>query len=344
MDPVETTVYNTFIKSDLRKDNMDDIWSDQHEKLNFCWRMFMIDELDYIQMLWLKNALREYYGLPTIRNYPGIGVSVNLSTKSTNGLVTGVASYIGCRNTMEDTHVVEMGSTVSGSFVNDGHGGGKVSELLSQKLKPSMIATMPNKVVQSMFDTWQRGIKGNSGSCCTGAIYGPSGPIRIINVGDSTTFVLKNDGTIVFRSKNHKPTDPEEEKLINALGGSVSYNRVGGSLDVSRAFGDKKIKGVHPKADFTIISDGDIIVSVCDGVTDVMSDEEIAEIITSTTDSTIAAGLLTWKSYKKGSTDNLTAIVTRRVEVGMRYMADMDFSKYDTVDSDDDTEPFEYIL
>jgi serine/threonine protein phosphatase PrpC len=43
-------------------------------------------------------------------------------------------------------------------------------------------------------------------------------------------------------SKDHKPDDKEELNRITKAGGSVTYGRVNGNLNLSRAFGDLEYK------------------------------------------------------------------------------------------------------
>ena len=86
----------------------------------------------------------------------------------------------------------------------------------------------------------------------------------------------------------------EERKRIENAGGSVMIQRVNGSLAVSRALGDYDYKNspqlpataqlVSPKPEVDIIErseDDQYLLLACDGVWDVMSNEEIVQYITS---------------------------------------------------------------
>merc|ERR1711934_1299071 len=86
--------------------------------------------------------------------------------------------------------------------------------------------------------------------------------------------------------------EPEKERIQNA-GGSVMIQRVNGSLAVSRALGDFEYKNVDgkgpteqlvsPEPEFYIKerdeSRDEFLVLACDGVWDVMSNEEICSFI-----------------------------------------------------------------
>jgi protein phosphatase 2C family protein 2/3 len=51
-------------------------------------------------------------------------------------------------------------------------------------------------------------------------------------------------------SDDHKPDNQEEKARILACGGFVEENRVNGSLNLSRSFGDFEYK-MSPERDFT---------------------------------------------------------------------------------------------
>jgi serine/threonine protein phosphatase PrpC len=61
--------------------------------------------------------------------------------------------------------------------------------------------------------------------------------IYCANAGDSRA-VASIDGKTVELSKDHKPEDPIELNRITRAGGTVSYGRVNGGLNLSRALGD----------------------------------------------------------------------------------------------------------
>lgn len=61
------------------------------------------------------------------------------------------------------------------------------------------------------------------------------------NSGDSRA-VACVDGRTVELSKDHKPEDPIQLDRINKAGGTVSYGRVNGGLNLSRALGDLQYK------------------------------------------------------------------------------------------------------
>lgn len=91
-------------------------------------------------------------------------------------------------------------------------------------------------------------------------------------------------------SIDHKPTCPEEKSRVISAGGWVQFNRVNGNLALSRAFGDfvfkrnekrsavEQIVIAYPDVQTrTLNSHLEFIVLACDGVWDVMTNEEVVE-------------------------------------------------------------------
>lgn len=66
--------------------------------------------------------------------------------------------------------------------------------------------------------------------------------VAIGNVGDSRSLLIRANGEFSFVTKDHKPDDKPEKKRILRANGSVFRHRVGGSLALSRAIGDKDFK------------------------------------------------------------------------------------------------------
>merc|ERR1712098_519029 len=119
------------------------------------------------------------------------------------------------------------------------------------------------------------------------------------NSGDSRA-VLCRSGRVVELSHDHKPNHPIEKDRIEAAGGYVetistgarTHYRVNGNLNLSRAIGDLEYKKRTdlPPEEQIICATPDIIVEsatpadefivlACDGVWDVLSNEEVAEFV-----------------------------------------------------------------
>mmetsp|Transcript_26267 Transcript_26267/g.19721 ORF Transcript_26267/g.19721 Transcript_26267/m.19721 type:complete len:130 (+) Transcript_26267:451-840(+) len=102
--------------------------------------------------------------------------------------------------------------------------------------------------------------------------------LYVANVGD-TRAVLNKNGVCERMSQDHKATDFNEVQRIKGGGGIVLENRVGGSLAVTRAFGDHALKrdGVTAKPFINKHAlrpfDKHLIIA-SDGVWDVLEDQD----------------------------------------------------------------------
>uniref|UniRef100_A0A6A7GA39 Protein phosphatase 2C-related protein n=1 Tax=Hirondellea gigas TaxID=1518452 RepID=A0A6A7GA39_9CRUS len=109
--------------------------------------------------------------------------------------------------------------------------------------------------------------------------------LYVANCGDSRAVLCRN-GTAVRLSRDHKPQDPEEQKRIIAAGGFIGrFDRVNGILAVSRAIGDHMLKpavSAEPTVSRTELTSADrFLILACDGLWDVMSDQEACDFVLS---------------------------------------------------------------
>ena len=109
------------------------------------------------------------------------------------------------------------------------------------------------------------------------------------NVGDSRA-IASIGGVAKALSVDHKPGDEKERARIEKAGGFVEFNRVNGNLALSRALGDFgfKTKDDFPAEDQIVCCDPDIVVETideswewvllaCDGIWDVLSNQEVSQ-------------------------------------------------------------------
>lgn len=138
----------------------------------------------------------------------------------------------------------------------------------------------------------------------------------LVNIGDSRA-VLSQSGTAKRLTQDHKATDKSEQSRIKAAGGGIVMGRVNGFISVSRALGDWCIKAL-------VISDPDIyryertaadefIILACDGVWDVLSDQQAVDIINKCLKDSgspqRAASELKNAALRLGSQDNVSVLV-----------------------------------
>lgn len=133
----------------------------------------------------------------------------------------------------------------------------------------------------------------SSGSTAIAAFVSPQ-HVYLANCGDSRAIFCRN-GAPAFSTQDHKPVLPGERERILKAGGSVIIQRVNGSLAVSRALGDFEYKNVlgfgqcaqlvSPEPEVFCI-DRDLkadqfMVLACDGIWDVMSNEDVCAFVAS---------------------------------------------------------------
>lgn len=166
------------------------------------------------------------------------------------------------------------------------------------------------------------------------------------NVGDCRA-VMCRGGRGVPLTSDHKPNRPDERKRIQKAGGFVGkvagisrvYSAAGAGLAmqqevstylaVSRAFGDSPLKtptpliSCEPEVKQCQVENDDLfLVLTCDGVWDVLSEQDVVEIaLPHFEDAKAAANAIVKAAYKKGSADNLTATV---IQFGWQSDASVD--------------------
>ena len=202
--------------------------------------------------------------------------------------------------------------------VYDGHGGNGCSLYLKEKLhhfiknftKESLneaINTVEEKFMSEETLDEKGEIKDPSGSCGIMALI-QKNKLIIANVGDSRLVLFKKN-SLYFSTEDHKPGSPSEKTRIEKGGGMVyqtpsliplhqngkeiepPWRVLPGRLSVSRTFGDVEAKNeklggmknvVVALPDITEIEldeDFNFMVLGCDGIFDVLSNEEILECV-----------------------------------------------------------------
>ncbi|KAK5648982.1 hypothetical protein RI129_003874 [Pyrocoelia pectoralis] len=261
-----------------------------------------------------------------------------------NGLRYGVTSMQGWRVEMEDAHMVKTdlgGALKDWSYfaVFDGHAGARVSAHCSEHLLDAIMQTEEfqediMKGIHNGFlelDNKMRTLpemtsgEDKSGSTAVCAFVSPR-LIYVANCGDSRA-VLCRDGNPIFTTQDHKPGLPTERDRIVQAGGSVMIQRVNGSLAVSRALGDYEYKNVaglgpceqlvSPEPEIFVRDRDDtldeFLVLACDGIWDVMSNEDLCQFVHSrlliTNDLQEVTSQVIDTCLYKGSRDNMSIVL-----------------------------------
>jgi protein phosphatase 1L len=219
----------------------------------------------------------------------------------------------------------------------DGHAGGKCSKHLAASLssvlaEDSLFSTnLPQAIRRSFHATNEQFLKtaekmklhdGSTGIC---ALLRDN-KLTVANVGDCRALIICG-GKALQMSVDQKPTNPDEQKRISALGGAVIYcmgvARVNRVLAVSRAFGNRTLKNViRPDAELmekVLTKDDDFLVMASDGLWDVLRNKDVCDICYGTQSSQnnnnrnpqMIADELVHNALFRGSMDNVTCIVVR---------------------------------
>ena len=196
----------------------------------------------------------------------------------------------------------------------DGHGGKGCSSYLQDNLHKHIQDFSAENLKEAIYNSENEfltkyaidinnNLKDTSGSCGVIAII-KHNKLIIANIGDSRIILFKN-GKLFFQTEDHKPNTEREKERIKNSGGQVYqsqslipiYQKINlpwrvlpGRLSVSRTFGDiqakvEKFGGksgvIIPSPDineFDLDESYDFMVIGCDGIFDVISNEEIFDI------------------------------------------------------------------
>ncbi|KAI0369148.1 protein serine/threonine phosphatase 2C [Pilatotrama ljubarskyi] len=134
------------------------------------------------------------------------------------------------------------------------------------------------------------------------------------NAGDSRA-VLCRAGKAVRLTRDHRASEADEASRIKSKGGNVVRGRVDGHLAPSRSLGDHRLQTDVESSPFTArteIGDKDeFVILACDGLWDVIGDEEAVHVVRDFDDPQDAAEELLQYAYLRQSRDNVTVVVVR---------------------------------
>ncbi|CAL1266500.1 unnamed protein product [Larinioides sclopetarius] len=219
----------------------------------------------------------------------------------------GASCMQGWRINMEDahTHLLSLADDKEACFfaVYDGHGGAKVAEYAGNNLHKKIVSHPAYKkgdIVEAIKQSFlevdadmlkDENMRDELAGTTAVVILIKHGKIYCGNVGDSRA-VASVAGAVQQLSFDHKPSNEGEVKRIVAAGGWVEFNRVNGNLALSRALGDfvfKKNEKKPPEEQIVtaypdvvvkdLTPDHEFIVLACDGIWDVMTNDEVVNFI-----------------------------------------------------------------
>jgi len=129
------------------------------------------------------------------------------------------------------------------------------------------------------------------------------------NCGDARAVLCRSLQAIRL-SYDHKGTDEAETKRIQDAGGFIVLNRVNGVLAVTRSLGDHTMKDYVISdpyiSEYELTEEDSHLVLACDGLWDVISDQEVCDIVVKEQEAQRMSDLLLVHALRQGSTDNIS--------------------------------------
>jgi serine/threonine protein phosphatase PrpC len=257
-------------------------------------------------------------------------------------------SLQGKREQNEDQHVHIININNENQSMNpinffavfDGHGGKAVSKYLKDNLPPFFVNRFNKEIYQKpdtaskyfikVYDLIQNKMKNEhpravqycGSTACVGIQYKDSDDkdrLWMLNVGDSRAVKCNKLNIAEQLTQDHKPNSPEEKARIEQLGGKIEFDGVDWrvkDLSLSRAFGDLEctpyVTHLPQIYRYKISSSDKFIVFACDGLWDVMSNQDVVDYIIELEKNNFKGNYaknLAEHALKKGSLDNITTIV-----------------------------------
>jgi len=221
----------------------------------------------------------------------------------------GSSCMQGWRVSMEDAHCHILSLSpedpdASYYGVFDGHGGAKVAAFCANNLHRYIVRREEYKegdMEESLKEGFmecdramrtEESLKDEMAGCTAVVVMMKEKEVWCANAGDSRC-IAGVGGVAKALSQDHKPMDSKEKARIEAAGGFVEFNRVNGNLALSRAMGDfvfkmndkllqsEQIVTCYPDiVHDTVEEDWDFILLACDGIWDVLSNQEVTDFVT----------------------------------------------------------------
>lgn len=197
------------------------------------------------------------------------------------------------------------------ALVSDGIGGhdhGEMaSEFLMRRIRESIL---PATDVGGGFQSWIRSVNAemesissrlamtrHMGCTLSGLIWQKNG-VWVVNAGDSRTYRFRNGELLQltedhnFRRRSGYDFGPDRSKLVNCIGAGASAE-----VDIRDISGD-----VQP---------GDVFLVCTDGLYEMLSEQDIFNVISENLDSAASLARLTGTAEAAGGRDNISLVVVK---------------------------------
>ncbi len=233
---------------------------------------------------------------------------------------TGIVSEIGGRSEIEDRHVLVEGAGGLFGGVYDGHGGAAVADLAASQLHKMFFDALreersPEAAFLKAFDLMDQAARHRSCGTTAATFFLRGDQLSVANLGDGRA-ILVSSRKVEQLTRDHRVDDPEEEARIRKAGGDIDppyVVRAGHGLMVTRSFGDRMFRAVGviatPEVSSRTLTASDrYLVAACDGLWDVLKNEEVARIVRAASSAQAGATALAEAVAERRGRDNLTIL------------------------------------
>ncbi len=334
IDTVNTAKTNQKLKGTVEANLKNPLTQDDKDRLAFWAKAHAISEEELKQ---LQDQLRQTPGEQQAATENNAQTKENdeqgplpaksvAETEGTSISGVGLSESQGRRSEMEDAHVVEqnLGGKSGRDFyaIYDGHGGREIADKAAARLHQELIRQLdeeklpPLEALKKAYALTDASMEAEQipGGATTITALIDGDKLYVANLGDARAVMIHGNGQAERLSHDRKANDPEEQREVEARGGTVVKGRVvspNQTLAVSAALGDFAYQGLRKEPDLretTITLADKWVILACDGVWDVIRDDEVAGIIGNETSPQRVSALLLQEAYKRNSGDNLSVI------------------------------------
>lgn len=231
----------------------------------------------------------------------------------------------GRRPEMEDAHFLDLSFAGRGwvfGGVYDGHGGNLAAKHAAQRVHQIFLDRLlsglsPQEAFIKSYELTSDELKTQTSGTTAVNFLIKDGQIFTANAGDARAIVISKSGVSQL-TVDHRLDNPEERQRIEKMGGHIDYPYVYKGYQgimPTRTIGDEYFKPVGVIAtpsvsDYKTSKDDLILLAACDGLFDVMSNEEVANLAQeSPQPQTLVEALKYEVLVNRFGTDNLTIIV-----------------------------------
>uniref|UniRef100_H3AB05 protein-serine/threonine phosphatase n=1 Tax=Latimeria chalumnae TaxID=7897 RepID=H3AB05_LATCH len=248
----------------------------------------------------------------------------------------GYASETGRRKQNEDHFsMAKVSDSLFLFAIFDGHGGAATAEFCARNFghfiqrnlqMDSDLESVLMKAFLQIDHTFLHNVFGlgedkalTSGTTATVVLLENETELIVANVGDSPA-VLCREGKAERLTEDHTPRRKDEKHRIQQCGGFIQWNSAGepyvnGRLAMTRSIGDVQVKpfGVIAQPEISRVklqnSKDSFLIMATDGISGIMEDQEMCDIVKRCQDPAEAARLLTDQALQYGTQDNVTSVV-----------------------------------